>query len=409
MTAMTLPVPSVNNYLAYKQHLLPHPDPTDVVQVIRDVVALHATAAAGPYLSLWARVPGFQRQALHDALYEHHALAKVLCMRRTLHVVPGDHVPAFFQAYVERHTAFEAQQQKFLLVETGLSEEAQADAVLAQLHRRVLDLLAEHGPSTANKINRAIPELGARFHHSEGKKYAGTFSVGSRLIPSLCTLGLLIRGRPRGTWRSNLHEYAILSDWLPDVDLASVTPPEAQAWLVRRYLAAFGPTTPDDVQWWTGFSKGETRHALEALGPAVTEVSVESLGDEYLMLADDAGRLRDFAPPDAPYVSFLPSLDPYIMGYRDRRRFLAPEHRTKVFDRAGNATPTVWANGQVVGAWGQHKQTGSVVYGLFEPVSQAERALLQTRRRELEKFLGGEYLPPYARTRFTRALPLPVA
>jgi len=409
MTAMTLPLPSVNNYLAYKQHLLPHPDPTGVVQVTRDVVALHATAAAGPYLSLWARVPGFQRQALHDALYEHRALARVLCMRRTLHVVPGDEVPAFFQAYVERHAAFEARQQKFLLVETGLCEEAEAEAVLKQLQRRVLDLLAEHGPSTANKINRAIPELGARFHHSEGKKYAGTFSVGSRLIPSMCTLGLLIRARPRGTWRSNLHEYAILSDWLPDVDLASATPPQAQAWLVHRYLAAFGPATPDDVQWWTGFSRGETQRALEALGPAVTEASVEGLGDEYLMLADDAGRLRDFAPPAAPYVSFLPGLDPYIMGYRDRRRFLAPEHQARVFDRAGNATPTVWANGRVVGAWGQHKPTGSVVYGLFEPVSQAQRALLQTRRRELEEFLGGEYLPPYTRTRFTRALPLPVA
>lgn len=32
------------------------------------------------------------------------------------------------------------------------------------------------------------------------------------------------RARPRGTWRSNLYEYAALSDWLPDVDLASVTP-----------------------------------------------------------------------------------------------------------------------------------------------------------------------------------------
>jgi hypothetical protein len=406
---MTLPVPSVNNYLAYKQHLLPHAGTTDVVQVTRDVVALHATAAAGPYLSLWARVPGFQRQALAEALYERRELAKVLCMRRTLHVVPSDKVPLFFQAYVDRHATFEARQQKFLLVETGVCEEAEADAVLERLQRRVLDVLDGHGPLTAKKINRAIPELGAKFHHDEGKKYAGTFSVGSRLIPSMCTLGLLIRARPQGTWRSNLHEYAILSDWLPDVDLNAITPQEAQAGLVRRYLAAFGPATPDDVQWWTGFSKGETQRALEALGPAVAEVAVEGWGDGYVMLGDDVQRLRDFFPADAPNVFFLPSLDPYIMGYRDRRRFLSPEHRAKVFDRAGNATPTVWANGRVVGAWGQHKPTGSVVYGLFEPVSQAERALLQTRRRELEEFLEGKYLSPYTRTRFTRALPLPVA
>ena len=129
------------------------------------------------------------------------------------------------------------------------------------------------------------------------------------------------------------------------------------------------------------------------------------------MLTDDAQRLRDFAAPDAPYVFLLPVLDPYIMGYRDRRRFLAPEHRAKVLDRAGNAVPTVWVNGRVVGAWGQRKAcgeprrtNGSVVYGLFEPVSEAEQALLADEAQRLEGFLDGEYLPPRFRTSFTRTL-----
>jgi hypothetical protein len=196
-----------------------------------------------------------------------------------------------------------------------------------------------------------------------GKPYEGTFSLGSRLMLTMGVLGLLVRARPRGTWRSNLYEYAALSDWLPDVDPESVTPQEARAWLVRRYLAAFGPATLDDVQWWTGFSKGETEEALGALKPAAEEVTIEGLGDGCLMLAEDAQRLRDFAQPDVPYVFLLPGLDPYIMGYRDRGRFLAAEHRAKVFDRAGNAMPTVWVNGRVVGAWGQRKD-GSVIYSL---------------------------------------------
>jgi len=53
---------------------------------------------------------------------------------------------------------------------------------------------------------------------------------------------------PRGIWRSNLYEYAALSDWLPDVDLASVIPQEGRVWLVRRYLAILGPVTFNDVQ-----------------------------------------------------------------------------------------------------------------------------------------------------------------
>jgi hypothetical protein len=399
------PVSLVNRYLAHKQHLLPASRLADVVQVTRDVVALHATGATGPYLSLWARVPNFQREALEDALYEHRELARVLCMRVTLHVVPSEQMPLFFQAcqaYVERRTPPRFRGSG-LLMQAGVCEKEEADTFLEDLHRRILAMPSERGPSTAQEISDEIPELKAKIRHDVGKPYEGEFSIGSRFVYEMCARGWLIRGRPRGTWRSSLYEYVALSDWLPDVDLESVRPQEAQAWLVGRYLAAFGPAAFEDVQWWTGFSKRETKKALEALGPAVVEAAIESLGDGYLMLADDARRLCDFAPPDGPYVFFLPSLDPYIMGYGDRRRFLAAEHRAKLFDRAGNAVPTVWVNGRVVGAWGQ-REDGSVIYRLLEAVGEDEQALLAAEARRLEGFLGGEYLPPAFRTSFTRAL-----
>jgi hypothetical protein len=93
-----LKVSLVNGYLAHKQHLLPASRLADVVQVTRDIVALHATVATGPYLSLWARVPDFQRQGLEDALYERRELVRVHCMRMTVHAVPSDEVPFFLQA-----------------------------------------------------------------------------------------------------------------------------------------------------------------------------------------------------------------------------------------------------------------------------------------------------------------------
>ena len=404
LAAHRLDISSVNSYLARKQHLLPASRLADVVQVTRDIVALHATGATGPYLSLWARVPDFQREALEDALYERRDLVRVHCMRMTVHAVPSDEVPVFFQAYVERHARAEFRGWEPLLVQAGMCQEGEAEVLLKKLHRRVLDVLTEKGPSTVRQISQAVPELKTKIRHDVGKPYEGEFSIGSRLVLTMSVLGLLVRARPRGTWRSSLYEYAALSDWLPDVDLESVTPQEARAWLVHRYLAAFAPAALDDVQWWTGFSKGETEEALEALKPAVVEVAVEGLGDGYLMLADDAQRLSGFSPPDDPYVFFLPDLDPYIMGYQDRRRFMAPGHRTKIFDRAGNAVPTVWVNGQVVGAWGQRKNDGKVIYGLFEPVGEEERALLEDEAQRLEGFLGGEFLPPRYRTPFTRAL-----
>ena len=242
------------------------------------------TGAAGPYLSLWARVPGFRREWLDDALYERRTLARILCMRTTLHAVPGDEVPFFFQAYARRFTRAGLRDEESLLVQAGLCQAGDAEATLQRLHRRVLDVLAERGPSTVQEIGQAVPELQARVRYSAGKSYAGEFSLGSRLVPGMCTLGLLVRARPQGTWRSNLYEYATLSDWLPEVDLESTAPQEAREWLVRRYLAVFGPATFDDVRWWTGLSRREVQAGLEALKPAVREVTVEGWGDGYLML-----------------------------------------------------------------------------------------------------------------------------
>jgi hypothetical protein len=405
---MSVPVfttASVNDYLAQKQHLLPSSQPSDMVQVTRDVVALHATSATGPYLSLWARIPGFQPGMLADALYEQRSLARVLCMRTTLHVVPSDEVPIFLRAYgdqMDRNAPAE-HQIDLLLVRAGLCEEEEAEALLEKLQSQVLEVLMEAGPSTVREISQSVPELKAKVQHSVGKPYEGEFSVGSRLIPSMCVQGLLIRARPRGSWRSSLYEYAALSDWLPDADLDSVTPEEARTWLVRCYLSAFGPTSLRDIRWWTGFTKGETEKAIQPLTREVVEVAIEGLGGGYLMMTEDAQRLDSEAPSDSPYVSFLPALDPYIMGYPDRRRFLVPEHNAEVFDRAGNAIPTVWANGQVVGAWGQRK-SGEVVYGLFEGVNEEELTLLKAETQRLEEFLGGEYLPQRTHTAFTRAL-----
>ncbi len=396
----------VNRYLAHKQHLLSGSRLADVVQITRDIVALHATDPTSPYLSLWTRSLDFRREALEDALYERRTLAKTLCMRVTLHAVPSDEMPFFFQAFplvfFERRSPV-AFRGNLLLVRAGVCQEGEAEAVFNDLHHQVLDAVAEKGASTVQEISQAVPELTVKIRHDVGKPYEGEFSIGSRLVPDMCTRGLLIRAHPRGTWRSSLYEYAAFSDWLPDVDLESVTRQEAQSWLVRRYLSAFGPSTLEDVQWWTGLSKSEVKKALKALKPVLAEMDIEGLGSGYLMLNDDLQQLHDLSPSDDPYVFFLPILDPYIMGYRDRRRFLAPEHRTRVLDRAGNAVPTVWVNGRVVGVWGQ-REDGGIIYRLFAPVSEDEQSLLSNEVRRLEGFLDGERVPPRFRTPFTRAL-----
>lgn len=393
-----------NAYLAHKHHLGPGSHGSDVVQMCRDIVALHSTDPTGPYLSLWARGQGFRREQLEHALYEEHTLVRVLCMRVTIHVVAGDELPYFHKAYTGRpEPPDRGEMPDWLLVTAGLCRPADAPALKVELERRVLACVHQKGLATTQEVSHAVPELKAKITHDVGKAYQGQFSIGSRLLRDLCSQGKLIRARPRGTWRSNLFEYAVLSDWLPGVDLEAISCQEAQAWLVRRYLGAFGPATVDDVQWWTGFTKGETMQALDALGRQVVETELAGYNAPFLMLVEDTQGLASFNPSGAPWACMLPALDPLIMGYQDRSRLLDSAHRKKLFDRAGNAVPTAWANGRVVGAWGQ-RGDGTVVLGLLEPVSEVMRALLDAEARRLEAFLDGEVLRPRSGTAFTRSL-----
>jgi uncharacterized protein YcaQ len=359
-----IPVSRVNAFLLRKQHLLPSERGLGLESIVRGICALHSTAPLTPYLSLIARMPSFHAEDLDTALYEERSLVRLTCMRSTLHIVPAPSMATFFQATWKAQRRTETELGR-MLVESALCAEGEQTAMLQRLHTRVIDSLATYGPSTVAELRERIPELGARFHYAPGKPYAGTFSIGSQIVPWLCTQGLAVRARPRGSRRSNLYEYASLADWLPGTDLHAIDTLQARMQLVRCYLAAFGPASLDDIAWWSGLAKRDVRRALDALGNEIVKVTIELLDEGFWMLSAESDALRDTADATNGAVCLLPSLDPYVMGYRDRRRFLAPEHQSQVFDRAGNAFATVWIDGQIAGVWRQVEDGVQIL--LWEP------------------------------------------
>jgi hypothetical protein len=79
-------------------------------------------------------------------------------------------------------------------------------------------------------------------------------------------------------------------------------------------------------------------------------------------------------PPD-DWVALLPALDPTVMGWKERDWYLGG-HAGDLFDRNGNAGPTVLHNGKVVGGWAQ-RPDGEVVYELQE---KAPKSLIDAKR-----------------------------
>jgi hypothetical protein len=74
------------------------------------------------------------------------------------------------------------------------------------------------------------------------------------------------------------------------------------------------------------------------------------------------------------------------MGWKERDWFLGDRTRA-VFDRNGNAGPTVWADGRVVGAWAQ-RPDGSIAVELLEPIDATTRRRVETERERVRAWLG---------------------
>ena len=79
------------------------------------------------------------------------------------------------------------------------------------------------------------------------------------------------------------------------------------------------------------------------------------------------------------------------------------DHAPALFDRAGNAGPSVWLHGRVVGGWGQ-RPDGEIVFGLLEDVGREGTAMIETEVERLTAWLGGQRVVPLFRTPLERSL-----
>jgi hypothetical protein len=228
---------------------------------------------------------------------------------------------------------------------------------------------------------------------AEGKSYAARQSVVTRVLLVLAAEGRIARGRPRGSWISGQYRWSLIESWLPG-GMAEWSTEAAQAELVRRWLAAFGPGTVADLRWWTGLTAGEVKRALAAVGA----VEVDLDGVAGLVLADDLAP----PPPAEPWVALLPALDPTVMGWSGRDWYLG-EHGPTLFDRNGNAGPTVWWDGRIVGGWASRKD-GEVAVRLLEDVGADAAAAVEAAAGGLADWLGPVRVTPRFRTPLEREL-----
>ena len=189
--------------------------------------------------------------------------------------------------------------------------------------------------------------------------------------------GLICQGVVR---RSN-PTYMALDESLPEA--GTMEHDEAVAELARRYFTSRGPATLQDFVWWSGLPTAEARAGLEEIKPHLAR---ETMDDRTYWLS----RSTPTAPDSSPTVHLLPGFDEYLLGYRDRSASLDPARAKTLNAGGGMLTPTIVANGQVIGTWKRTLQKHAVVIKAspFTPLSQPQNRALNIAIKRYSRFVG---------------------
>jgi len=356
------------------RHALAAPAAT-TEDVVAGLVALHSTDPASMVLSVLARLREPSVAEVGRALYEDRTVVRTLAMRRTVFAVPAEQLDEFVATV--RHSVAGPERRKLVgFLREGGHEDP--EALVEQAHAAALAAAERLGEFSSAELQTAHPLLATRVGIGTGSRYATTQSLASRLLIVLSVEGGVVRTRPEGAWNATRFRWAARRRWLGD----PVEQPDeatARARVARRWLARFGPALPEDLQWWTGWTKGHTRAALAALDTVEVDLD-EGTG---IVLADDL----EPTPPAEPWVALLPALDPTTMGWKHRAWYLGA-HGERVFDDVGNAGPTVWVDGRIVGGWAI-RDDGTVATALLEDVGSETRRAIEERAGALEALLAG--------------------
>lgn len=343
------------------------------------MVALHATEAATVHLSVAARMTGEVIGSVERALYDQRTIVKQLAMRRTLFGFERGLLPAVLgsasaRVAAQQHAALSKDLHKHEITQDGA-------AWIDRARAAVLARLADGAALSAKQLREQLPELAGRTALGpDAKKWDVSTPFAPRLLTLLGAEGHIVRGPNTAHWRTSRPTWTLTSAWLGH-HVVPLTAREGYAELVRRWLAAFGPGTEADIVWWLGATKSAVRQALTDVDAFAVQLDSGATG--FVLPGDE---LPDEDP--GPWAALLPTLDPTVMGWKERGFYLEPDLVPYLFDTNGNAGTTAWLDGRIVGCWVQDDDARVVVIPT-EPLQPTQQARLDVEAERLTQILDG--------------------
>jgi hypothetical protein len=130
------------------------------------------------------------------------------------------------------------------------------------------------------------------------------------------------------------------------------------------------------------------RELLKAFQAELNTIEISSLNDQFFILASQASSLKNIKTQDFNTINIAPCLDPYLMGYKNRDRYLDQNIYNYVYDLSGNATTTILHKGRVIGIW--DLEAPLFKYFLFSDLNKDALNNLKVQAAKVGRFISGK-------------------
>lgn len=342
-----------------------HASPAEAVAAM---CGAHAQVMSAAEASIGLRLGGVTRAHVREALRDGRGLVKTYGPRGTVHLLPARDLPRWVNALSSVPNAHRGAPPSTRMTPEQTDQVVAAIREVVAVAEMTIDelsdaVVAATGPWAGDLVMPAFQGMWPRWRQAMAlAAHRGAFVFGAG------------RGR-KVTYTAP-----------PDTPHGTA---DGLGWLVRSYLTAYGPATPEQFAQWI---EGPVRWAAQAFEEAGVE-EVLFAGRRAWVVAGDTA-----APADPPRgVRLLPYFDAYLVAGRPRELLYpgAAAQRALAGGQAGNF-PVLLVDGRVSGVWHQ-RRSGSKIDVTVEPLRDLTPAQLRELDEQVERV--GEVLE--ARPRLT--------
>jgi len=335
-------------------------------------LGLQAQVLSAAALGMRVRSTGLHASDVNRALNDDRSIVRGWLMRGTLHMVAAEDFrwlvqllgPVFVRASATRHT------------QLSLDDDVKTRGVAA-----IRKILTDSGPIARYEL---VDRLRRRGIALDPKTQAPIHLIGLAALHGVLCLG---PERDNGD-----PTYVLVDDWVRPA--RTLSREVALGELARRYFAAYGPATVEDLGAWSGISMAEARSAVTTAKASLAEVTIQ--GQPGFVRKDRQTRVTKSA---APQVRLLPAFDAYLLGYRRRDLAVPPALQRRLQRGGGWLHPAVVVNGRAVAAWSLRKSSsrGQLDVEAFERIPRAVRAGIQAEVADIGRFLDLQLMAHFDR------------